>query len=84
MLKPTQQHQASRAGVGFTLHYRCTVNGLCRILPYCRFLYISSMSLTYDGYDEVERGSELEAPRLDIKAEIEFYDPEIDLYKPGQ
>ena len=42
------------------------------------------MSLTYDGYDEVERGSELEAPRLDIKAEIEIYDPEIDLYKPGQ
>ena len=68
----------------FTLHYRCTVTGLCRILHYCRFLYISSMSLTYDGYDEVEGGSELEAPRLDNEAEIEFYDPEIDLYKPGQ
>ena len=68
----------------FTLQSTCTVTGLCRILPYYRFLYISSMSLTYDGYDEVEGGSELEPPRLDNEADIEFYDPEIDLYKPGQ
>ena len=42
------------------------------------------MSLTYDGYDEVEGGCELEASRLDNEADIEFYDPEMDLYKPGQ
>ena len=42
------------------------------------------MSLTYDGYDEIEGGSELEAPRLDNEADIEIYDPEMDLYKPGQ
>ena len=27
----------------FRLYYRCTVSGLCRILHYCRILYISSI-----------------------------------------
>ena len=53
VLNPTQQHsswvelsvsaqgQAGQVSV-FTLHDRCTVTGLCRILHYCWFLYISS------------------------------------------
>ena len=71
MLKPTQQHQASWAVLSvsaqgqegqvsvFTLHYRCTVTGLCRILYYCRFLYISSTPHTIIHQDSKYRNKDI-------------------------